>query len=164
MTLAERCRRIEALFLDVDGVLSDGAIVWAGDAIESKNYFVRDGSGMKLWQAKGKKLALLSGRPSVPTSIRAKELGIAAVVQDRADKRPGFEKLLAALKVTAAQTAYLGDDVPDVPLLEQAGLAIAVPDACPEVLRQAHYVTRAAAGRGAVREAIELILHAQGLT
>ncbi len=161
MTLAERCRQIELLILDVDGVLSDCAIIWAGDAIETKNYFVRDGSGIKLWQAKGKKLALLSGRPAVPTTVRAKELGIAAVVQDRTDKQPGFAKLLAEFGMKPEQTAYMGDDTPDVPILKQVGLAIVVPDAVPEALRAAHYVTQAPAGRGAVREAVELILRAQ---
>lgn len=158
MTLAERCRRIEALLLDVDGVLSEGGIVWSGDAIETKRFFVRDGLGMKHWQARGKKLALLSGRPSVPTRVRAKELGVTSVVQDRSDKVPGFKQLCSELAVTPEQVAYLGDDTPDVPILEQVGLAIAVADACPEVIRVAHYVTRAPGGQGAAREVIDLIL------
>jgi 3-deoxy-D-manno-octulosonate 8-phosphate phosphatase (KDO 8-P phosphatase) len=163
LTLAERCRQIEALILDVDGVLSDGGIVWAGDAIESKTFFVRDGLAIKLWHAKGKKLALLSGRPSLPTNVRAKELGIAALNQDRSDKQPGFAKLLAELETTAERTAYVGDDAPDAPILRQVGLAVAVADACPDALRVAHYITQAPGGRGAVRETVELIMRAQGL-
>lgn len=163
MTLAERCHKIEALILDIDGVLSDGGIVWAGDAIESKTFFVRDGLAMKLWQAKGKKLALLSGRPSLPTHVRAKELGISHVIQDRSDKRPGFAKLLTELTVNAEQVAYVGDDTPDLPILQQVGLAVAVADACSEVVRAAQFVTQTPGGRGAARETIELILRAQGL-
>lgn len=165
MTLAERCRRIQALILDVDGVLTEGTIHWASDAAEAKGFHVRDGSGMKAWLASGRKLGLLSGRNSAPTAIRAKELGIEAdaVIQDRADKLVGLRKLLDHWRLSPEQVAYLGDDQPDLPVLAQVGLAAAVADACPEVVRQAHFVTLRPGGRGAARELIDLITRCQGL-
>jgi 3-deoxy-D-manno-octulosonate 8-phosphate phosphatase (KDO 8-P phosphatase) len=163
LTLADRCRAIELLVLDVDGVLSDGGIAYTDPGVESKEFFVRDGSGIKLWRRAGKRVALLSGRAAQTTLVRAKELGVDAVVQDADDKRPGFARLLRDLQVEPRQVAYLGDDVPDVPILQQCGLAAAVADACPDVLRVAHFVGRAPGGRGAVRELIELILRCQGL-
>jgi 3-deoxy-D-manno-octulosonate 8-phosphate phosphatase (KDO 8-P phosphatase) len=162
MTLADRCRPIEVLVLDVDGVLSDGGIAYSDEGAETKAFFVRDGSGIKLWQKAGKRVALLSGRAAPMTLTRAKELGIDLVVQDSTDKRPGFERILTEMRAEPRHVAYVGDDVPDVPILRRCGLAAAVADACPEVLRAAQFVTRAPGGRGAAREVIELILRCQG--
>ncbi len=160
MTLAERCRRVKLLVLDVDGVLTDGGIVFSDRGEEIKRFFVRDGSAIKRWERAGKKLALLSGRSSAATLARARDLGIATVVQGNPDKRPGLERLMAEFQVEAAAVAAIGDDSADVPVLTTCGLAIAVADACSEVRRVAHYVTQALGGQGAVREAIDRMLWA----
>jgi YrbI family 3-deoxy-D-manno-octulosonate 8-phosphate phosphatase len=163
MTLADRCRKIELLLLDVDGVLSDGAITYAADGHEIKSFFVRDGSAIKLWQQRGKQLAILSGRTSRCTAIRAAELGIELVFQSGPDKLPGLHEALSRTDLQPEQAGFVGDDLPDVPILHNCGLAVAVPNACPEVLRAAHFVTQAPGGRGAVREVVELLLRCQGL-
>jgi len=167
-TLAERCRAVELLVLDVDGVLTAGGIVygaggeppWAG---EWKQFHVRDGSGLKAWRQAGKRAALLSGRRSRAVEVRAAELGIAAVVQGAADKGAALERLLTEMDVRPEQVACVGDDTADVVLFRRCGLAVAVADACPEVLMAAHHVTLRPGGRGAVREVIERILRCQGL-
>ncbi len=162
LTLSERCRGIELLVLDVDGVLTDGAIVYADDDVEVKRFHVRDGSGLKLWQLAGKQAAVITGRTSRVVDIRAAEVGIGYVFQGAADKVPGFEQLLRATGLRPEQAAYVGDDVPDLPLLRRAGLAVAVADACADVVAAAHYVTKRAGGQGAVREVVELVLRCQG--
>jgi 3-deoxy-D-manno-octulosonate 8-phosphate phosphatase (KDO 8-P phosphatase) len=161
MTLADRCRQIELLVLDVDGVLSDGAITYSADGVEIKNFFVRDGLAIKLWQMCGKQLALLSGRSSECTRVRAAELGIDLVIQHGGAKLPGLTQVMEKTGVRREQVGFVGDDLPDVPILLNCGLAAAVADACPEVLRLAHFVAQAPGGRGAVREVIELILRCQ---
>jgi 3-deoxy-D-manno-octulosonate 8-phosphate phosphatase (KDO 8-P phosphatase) len=163
MTLAERCRGIELLLLDVDGVLSEGNIIHADNGVEIKNFFVRDGSGLAIWRHCGKQAALLSGRASGTTTLRARELHIEHVLQGSPEKLPRFRQLLATLGIRPEQVCFIGDDVPDVPILSNCGLAVAVADACPELLRLAHYVARAPGGRGAAREVIELLLRCQGL-
>jgi len=163
MTLADRCRKIELLVLDVDGVLSEGNIIHASDGAELKNFFVRDGSGIALWRACGKPVALLSGRSSETTVLRARELRLEQVIQGSHEKLPRFRQLLASMGFRPEQACFVGDDVPDAPIFNNCGLAVAVADACPELLRQAHYVTRTPGGRGAVREVIELLLRCQSL-
>jgi 3-deoxy-D-manno-octulosonate 8-phosphate phosphatase (KDO 8-P phosphatase) len=162
VSLSDRCARIELLVLDVDGVLTDGSIVYADDGVEIKAFHVRDGSGLKLWQREGKRAAVISGRQSRAVEVRAAELGIDPVVQGTPDKLAAYRQLLAAARLAPEQVCFVGDDLPDLPLLCNCGLAVAVADACPEVRAEAHYVTRAPGGRGAVREAIELILRRQG--
>jgi 3-deoxy-D-manno-octulosonate 8-phosphate phosphatase (KDO 8-P phosphatase) len=162
MLLGERCRKIEMLVLDVDGVLTDGSIIYGDDGTELKAFHVRDGSGLKIWLASGKKACLLTGRSSPILTRRAAELGLTAVVQGSHDKLPAFRELLVQHNVRAEQTAYAGDDVPDLPVLAACGLALAPADACPEARALAHYVTQLPGGRGAVREVIEWLLRAQG--
>jgi 3-deoxy-D-manno-octulosonate 8-phosphate phosphatase (KDO 8-P phosphatase) len=161
-SLAERCASIELLVVDVDGVLTDGSIIYGDNGVEVKAFQVRDGSGLKLWQLAGKRAAVITGRTSPVVEIRAAELGMSPVVQGATDKLPAFCALLAGAGLTPEQTAYLGDDVPDLPVLLNCGLACAVADACAEVRTAAHYVTRTPGGRGAIREVIELILRCQG--
>jgi 3-deoxy-D-manno-octulosonate 8-phosphate phosphatase (KDO 8-P phosphatase) len=161
-SLADRCARIEMLVLDVDGVLTDGGIIYADDGTELKQFHVRDGSGLKIWQYLGKRAAIITGRTSKVVTVRAAELGIAPVYQGAPEKMAAYRELLAAGGLRTEQVCFIGDDVPDLPLLLNCGLAVAVADACPEARAAAHYVTRAAGGRGAVREAIELILRCQG--
>lgn len=162
LSLAQRCAAIELLVMDVDGVLTDGRIVYSDRGEELKAFHVRDGSGIKLWLKQGKRAALLTGRKSPIVARRAAELGISAVVQGADDKLPAFEALLRDQGVTVARTAYVGDDLPDVPALLRSGLAAAVADACAEARAAAHYVTQATGGQGAVREVIELVMRHQG--
>jgi 3-deoxy-D-manno-octulosonate 8-phosphate phosphatase (KDO 8-P phosphatase) len=154
---------ITALILDVDGVLTEGGIVYTAVGQDIKSFHVRDGSAIKIWQRAGRQVGLLSGRNSAVTSIRAKELGIETVEQGNAVKGPGFQRLLKQWQVEASSVAYVGDDYVDVPILKQVGLAIVPADGCIEARDSAHLVTRQPGGRGAVREAIEWILQSQNL-
>ena len=162
MTANQRCARIEMLVLDVDGVLTDGKIVYTDQGAEIKAFHVRDGSGLKLWTALGKKVGIISGRRSIIVERRARELGIAAVIQGADDKKAALVQMIGPLGLTLDEVCAVGDDIVDVPLLRSCGLAAAVADACPEAKEDADYVTQASGGRGAVREVIELILRAQG--
>ena len=161
-SLNRRCAAIEMLILDVDGVLTDGRIIYSDAGEELKAFHVRDGSGLKLWLRLGKRAGIITGRTSPVVERRANELGLTAVVQGAEDKRIAYERMLREQDLDASRVGYVGDDLPDVPLLQRSGLAIAVADACAEAKRAAHHVTLAMGGRGAVREAIELILRAQG--
>jgi 3-deoxy-D-manno-octulosonate 8-phosphate phosphatase (KDO 8-P phosphatase) len=164
-TIHDRCRGIDLVVIDVDGVLTDGRLIYTERGEEAKAFHVRDGSGIKRWLQLGKRAALLTGRSSPIVERRGKELGISAIVQSAEDKLPAFERLLAGQRVSAEHTAYIGDDWPDVPVLRSCGLAVAVADACDEVHAAAHYVTQAPGGHGAVRELIDLLLrHQQALT
>jgi len=160
-TLAQRCGAIELLLLDVDGVLTDGGIIYGDDGREWKVFHVRDGSGLKIWHLAGKRSAVISGRSSRVVDVRAAELGVSFVLQGAADKRPAYQRVLTEMEMRSEQVCYIGDDVPDLPILHNCGLAVAVADACPEVRTAAHYVTRVPGGRGAVRETIELVLRCQ---
>ena len=160
--LRERCQAIEWLVLDVDGVLTDGGIIYADNGTELKKFHVRDGSGLKVWQLAGKRAAIITGRTSNVVAVRAAELGIDPVFQGAVDKLPAFRNVLESAGVRPEQVCCIGDDLPDLPLLRNCGLAVAVADAASDVRIEAHYVTRAAGGSGAVREIIELILQCQG--
>ena len=160
--LPARARAIDLLLLDVDGVLTDGGVIYADTGAELKRFHVRDGSGLKLWHTAGKRSAIVSGRRSVAVERRAAELGIGPVLQGRDDKLAAFVQLLAATGARPEQVCAIGDDLPDVPVLRRCGLAVAVADACPELRAVAHYATAAPGGRGAVREAIEWLLKASG--
>jgi 3-deoxy-D-manno-octulosonate 8-phosphate phosphatase (KDO 8-P phosphatase) len=161
-TLSQRCARIELLVLDVDGVLTDGSIIYADNNTEIKQFHVRDGSGLALWKHVGRKSAIITGRSSPIVEVRAREAGIDSIFQGKAQKWGPFQQILFETGLTADQACFIGDDVPDLPVMRSCGLAIAVADACPDVLTEAHYVTQAPGGRGAVRESIELILGCQG--
>jgi 3-deoxy-D-manno-octulosonate 8-phosphate phosphatase (KDO 8-P phosphatase) len=160
-TLSQRCAAIELLLLDVDGVLTDGRIIYGDDGVEWKVFHVRDGSGLKLWHKAGKRSAVISGRSSGVVEVRAAELGISVVLQGVGDKGPAYQRVLAETNVRPEQVCFVGDDVPDLPVLGNCGLGVAVADACPEVRAAATYVTGARGGRGAVREIVELILRCQ---
>jgi 3-deoxy-D-manno-octulosonate 8-phosphate phosphatase (KDO 8-P phosphatase) len=150
------------LVVDVDGVLTDGGIVYGGADLEHKRFHVRDGSGLKAWHQCGKLSALLTGRRSPVVDRRAAELGIGLVRQGAAEKLPAYRSLLVEAGVTAEAVCYIGDDLPDLPPMRACGLAVAVADACAEARADAHYITWTPGGRGAVRETIELILRCQG--
>ena len=149
------------LLIDVDGVLTDGRIIYTDEGVELKAFHVRDGTGIKIWLQQGKLAALVTGRRSRAVDLRAAELGITMVVQGVADKFAAYQRLLADSNVQNNSVCAIGDDLPDLPVLNHCGCAVAVADACPEVKATAHYVTRARGGHAAVREVIELILQAQ---
>jgi 3-deoxy-D-manno-octulosonate 8-phosphate phosphatase (KDO 8-P phosphatase) len=157
----ERARHIRLLVLDVDGVLTDGRLYLSAAGEELKVFHVRDGSGLVAVQRAGITVAIISGRDSAAVTRRAAELGIRHVRQGVGDKGAALDQLLDELGVSAAATACVGDDTPDVPMLRRAGLAIGVADAHPALLAAAHWVTPSNGGQGAVREACDLLLSAR---
>lgn len=159
--LSVRCGEIRLLVLDVDGVLTDGVICIDDLGVETKRFHVRDGLAIDRWHRCGRSSAILSGRTSAAVERRAAELGIARVVQGARDKIEPFGKLLEECRLRADQICYMGDDLPDLPILRMAGLSACPADAAVEVLAEAHVVSTAGGGRGAVREVIELILKHQ---
>ncbi len=157
-----KARRVRLAAFDVDGVLTDGTLYLTDGGEEIKAFNSQDGHGLKMLRESGVELAIITGRSSRSVQLRAKNLGIELLYQGVEDKARAFAELLAARGLDAAATAYMGDDVVDLPVLTRCGLALAVPEAPLLVRQHAHYVTRAGGGRGAVREACELIMHAQG--
>ncbi len=162
LSLFERVAKIELLLLDVDGVLTDGSVVYSDSGFELKRFHVRDGSGLKFWQLAGKRAAIISGRRSSAVDVRAAELGIAPVLQGQADKLPAFERVLAECGVRPEQVCAIGDDLAELPILKRVGVAVAVADACAELRENADYVTAVPGGRGAVRETVEWLMKQQG--
>lgn len=150
------------ILLDVDGVLTDGRLVytWRGEQIKIFN--VRDGLAMRLAQGAGLRVGLLSGRKSRPLERRAAELDLDAVILGSGEKGGDFDRFLAEHKVSASEVAYIGDDLQDLPVLGRSGLSFAPADAAPEVRSVVHRVLETRGGEGAVREMIELILKARG--
>jgi 3-deoxy-D-manno-octulosonate 8-phosphate phosphatase (KDO 8-P phosphatase) len=160
--LIARARRIRLAIFDVDGVLTDGTLYLTKDGEEMKAFNILDGVGLKMLAASGVKLALLSGRKSQVIALRAKETGIAHVLQGVGDKLDAYHALLRKLKLAEAETSFMGDDLPDLPVLRRCGLAFSVPNATEVVRNHAHYVTASPGGRGAAREACEFLMRAQG--
>jgi 3-deoxy-D-manno-octulosonate 8-phosphate phosphatase (KDO 8-P phosphatase) len=154
--------RIRAVLLDIDGVLTDGRIGYGAEAAEVKFFDVRDGLGIKLLQAAGVRVGMLSGRASQANRHRAEELRLDVVIEGASDKIAGLEQALGQLGLAAAECCYVGDDLIDVPVMRRVGLAVAVADAAAEVRAVAHLVTSHAAGRGAVREVAEWLLKQNG--
>ncbi len=161
MKVAQRCQTIELLLCDVDGVLTDGGVILDNQGIETKQFHIRDGLGIRLWQRSGGKFGLITGRSSHVVKLRAVELEISLVRQGADDKLAIAQSIVADLKLKPEQVAYIGDDLPDLPVVRYVGLGVAVADACAELKQAAHHVTTLAGGRGAVRETIELILKSQ---
>jgi 3-deoxy-D-manno-octulosonate 8-phosphate phosphatase (KDO 8-P phosphatase) len=144
--------------MDVDGVLTDGTVLISSDGTEAKSFSILDGMGLKRLERAGIAVAWISGRPSGATSARAAELKIPHLVQGRVDKITALQELATQLGLAPAEIAYMGDDTIDAPAMAWAGIGIAPPEAMPEALAAADYVTRRPAGRGAVREICELLL------
>ena len=161
MKLDLRCEPIELILADVDGVLTGGGIVFDNQGIETKQFHIRDGMGIKLWQRTGFKFGLVTGRSSHIVQLRAAELGVEIVRQTAEDKLPATQEILQQLGLQPRQVCYIGDDLPDLPVVRSVGLGVAVADACPELRQAAHYVTSLPGGAGAVRETIEMILKSQ---
>jgi 3-deoxy-D-manno-octulosonate 8-phosphate phosphatase (KDO 8-P phosphatase) len=162
MDLDARARAVKLAIFDVDGVLTDGTIYIGPQGETFKAFNILDGHGVKMLQSAGIATAIISGRASEAVAWRAKELSIAHVVQGAANKVAEFDKLLASLGLEARACAFVGDDLPDLPVMTRCGLAVAVANAAEAVKAAAHYVTRASGGRGAVREFCEVVLRAQG--
>lgn len=158
----ERARRVRLMAFDVDGVLTDGRLFYgpAGEAL--KAFHVHDGLAIRMLAHAGVAVAILTSRRSEAVAIRARELDIAHVLQGAEDKSAAFGALLERLGLDPQQAGYMGDDLPDLPVLRRCGLACAPKEAVEAVRQQAHYVTRASAGAGAAREVCEFVLHAQG--
>ena len=157
-----KARTVRIAIFDVDGVLSDGGLHYAETGDAMKTFDVRDGMGMKLLQDAGVELAIITSRRAGSVRERAADLGIRHIQQGVADKYSAFEALLAGLGLTPEQSAFLGDDLVDLPVLKRCGFAVTVADAPAVLKRHADYVTRARGGRGAAREFCEVILHNQG--
>ena len=164
-TILERARQIRLVIFDIDGVLTDGGLFFDNQGQEYKAFNSKDGHGMRMLMECGIEAALITGRQSELVLHRADNLKIPRdrIWQGYRDKRPAFQALLTATQLQPPQIAYVGDDVIDLPVMKQVGLAIAVADAHEFVQQHAHWVTRHAGGRGAVRETCEMLLHAQGL-
>lgn len=157
-----RARPVKMLIFDVDGVLTDGSLFYGDDGQEYKAFNSRDGHGIKMLRAAGVESAIITGRTSNVVLHRARNLGISRIFQGADDKLDVYDRLLAETGFRIEETAYMGDDVVDLPVLRRCGFAITVPGAPDLVASQSHYVTRALAGHGAAREACELIMRAQG--
>ena len=158
---SNKAKKIKLLITDVDGVLTDGRIIVGSGGEEFKNFNVADGTGIRLGLKAGLKIAIISGRKSAATQIRAKELGINELWQIEGDKEKICEKLRRKHKLSHSEIAYVGDDIYDIGIMKKVGFAVTVPDAVDEVKQVAHYITRKAGGHGAVREVIDFLLKSQ---
>ncbi len=156
-----RARNIDLLALDVDGVLTDGTLYFADDVAEVKGFNVHDGHGIRLWQRAGKDVAVITGRTSRALDLRCADLDIRHVYQGAKNKTEAFHALLKEAGTVAERVCYVGDELVDIPVFRQVGLAVAVADAVAETVAAAHLVTDRQGGRGAVREVIDLLLKLQ---
>lgn len=156
--MQERLEKIKLLLLDVDGILTDGRIIYSNDGQETKTFDVKDGHGLKLIQRAGIKIGIITGRQSQVVIKRAEELGIEFLYQACRDKLEPYNEILQKTGLTDEQVAYVGDDVVDLPVLTRVGFAATVIDAVEDVKPYVHYVTERPGGRGAVREICDLIL------
>lgn len=153
---------IELILSDVDGVLTDGGIIFDNQGIETKRFHIRDGLGIRLWQRAGFRFGVLTARSSHIVKVRAAELGIDIVRQGFEDKLPAAKELISSLRMNSSQVCYVGDDLTDLPVMRHVGFAVAVADAASEVIATADHVTKLGGGQGAVRELIEGLLKAAG--
>ena len=160
--LMNKINNVKMIIMDVDGVLTDGMIYYSSDGAKIKAFNVKDGSGIKFAQRSGLKVAIISGQYSRAVENRAKDLEINEVFQMAKEKLPVYQELKTKYKLKDHEIAYIGDDVLDLPIMQNAGFAVAVADSVEEVRLEADYITTAPGGRGAVRETMELILQSQG--
>lgn len=158
----ERARSVKLIIFDVDGIMTDGTLYLADDGQEYKGFNSLDGHGLKMLKSTGVELGIITGRNSQVVIHRARNLGITHLHQGAQDKLMVYRQLLGDLGLSPEQTAFMGDDVVDLPVMRRAGFAIAVPAAPDLVKAHSHYVTKREGGRGAVREACEFIMRAQG--
>jgi 3-deoxy-D-manno-octulosonate 8-phosphate phosphatase (KDO 8-P phosphatase) len=165
--LRKRAARIEVLLMDVDGTMTDGSVTLLSQtedtALEIKTFDAHDGQGLTLAHTAGLRTGCITGRQSSALLRRAQEMHMEFVYMKQPLKMPAYEEILRKAGVDDSVVAYVGDDLPDLPILRRAGLAVAVGDAVPEVKEAAHYVTKALAGHGAIRETVELVLKSRGM-
>ncbi len=165
--LKKRASQIKLILMDVDGTMTDGSVTLLsqndGTALEIKTFDAHDGQGLTLAHAAGLRTGCITGRESAALLRRAHEMKMEFIYMKQPLKMPAFQEILGKAGVDDSAVAFIGDDLPDIPLMRRAGLAVAVGDAVPEVKKVAHYTTKAVAGRGAVREAVELILKSKGI-
>ncbi|MGA9799284.1 MAG: HAD hydrolase family protein [Terriglobales bacterium] len=165
--LKKRAAQVTVVLMDVDGTMTDGSVTLLsqpdGTALEIKTFDAHDGQGLTLAYTAGLRTGCITGRESAALLRRAREMKIEFVYMKQAVKMPAYEEILLKAGVSDSAVAYVGDDLPDIPLMRRAGLAVAVGDAVPEVKQAAHYTTKALAGHGAIREAIELVLKSKGI-
>jgi len=160
--MEQRLQKIRLLLLDVDGVLTDGRIIYGSDGTETKAFDVKDGHGLKMLQRAGIAIGIITGRESTVVKHRARELGIEIVHQGAKDKLVPYRQILAECGLTDEQVAYVGDDIVDLPILRRVGFAATVADCVVDVREHVHYVSSRPGGRGAVREICDLLLRAGG--
>jgi len=158
LSLEERCRRVELLLCDVDGVLTDAHVLLDAHGGELQRFHIRDGMGIRIWERAGYRFGILSLRSSQAVRIRAAELGVTLIRQRVENKLVAAREVAEQLNLRLEQVGYVGDDLPDLCVIQSVGLGVAVADAVAEVRQHAHYVTQAKGGHGAVREVIEMIL------
>jgi 3-deoxy-D-manno-octulosonate 8-phosphate phosphatase (KDO 8-P phosphatase) len=165
--LKKRAAQIKLLLMDVDGTMTDGGVFLLsqpdGSALEIKKFDAHDGQGLTLAHTAGIRTGCITGRESPALLRRAHEMKMDYIYMKIPLKMPAYEEILAKAGLKDAEVAYVGDDLPDIPILKRVGLAVAVGDAVADVKKIAHYTTKAHAGRGAIREAIELILKSKGI-
>ena len=161
--ILEKAARIRLVIFDVDGVLTDGSLFVGDDGQEYKAFNSRDGHGIKMLIKHGVTVAIITGRTSKVVEHRMENLGIEHVYQGQLDKLPAFEKLTADLGISPEETAYVGDDVVDLPVMRRVGMAIAVQDAHSLVRTHSHWQTPSNGGRGAARDVCEMIMEAHGV-
>jgi len=158
MKLTEKCARIRLLLSDVDGVMTDGRIAFDNLGVESKQFHIRDGQGIRLWQQSGGQMGIVTGRSSQIVKLRATELNIEILRQGVEDKLAAVRKICEQLKFEPTEVCYVGDDLPDLAVYSHVGLSVAVADAAQENLQAADYTTSFNGGYGAIREVVELLL------
>ena len=165
--LMKRAAQIKLILMDVDGTMTDGGVTLLsqsdGTALEIKTFDAHDGQGLTLAQSAGLRTGCITGRESAALLRRAHEMKMEFIYMKQPVKMPAYEDIRRKAGVTDSAVAYIGDDLPDIPLMRRVGLAVAVGDAVPEVKKAAHYTTKALAGHGAVREAVELVLKSKGI-
>jgi 3-deoxy-D-manno-octulosonate 8-phosphate phosphatase (KDO 8-P phosphatase) len=166
-SLKKRAARIEVLLMDVDGTMTDGGVTLLSQteeiALEIKTFDAHDGQGLTLAQTAGLRTGCITGRQSSALLRRAREMKMEFIYMKQPIKMPAYEEILRTAGVPDSSVAYIGDDLPDLPVMRRVGLAVAVGDAVPEVKHAAHYTTRALAGHGAIRETVELILKSKAI-
>lgn len=159
--LIKKANRIKLLICDVDGVLSNGKVYYSNEGDEIKNFNIKDGLGIKQLLSNDIQVAIITGRKSAIVQHRASELGIPFIYQGKKDKRAAYQEIISQLSITPEQVAHVGDDLPDLPLMQISGLGISVSDGHFFVRQNADWITETKGGEGAVREIADLLLHSQ---
>jgi 3-deoxy-D-manno-octulosonate 8-phosphate phosphatase (KDO 8-P phosphatase) len=167
LALKKRAAQVKLLLMDVDGTMTDGRVTLLsqpdGTALEIKTFDAHDGQGLTLARTAGLRTGCITGRESAALLRRAREMKMEFIYMKQPLKMAAYEEILQKAGVSDSAVAFIGDDLPDIPLMRRVGLAVAVGNAVPEVRKAAHYTTRAFGGNGAVREAVELVLKSKGI-